>query len=148
MKLTTANTLTHHRHESLINNVIVEMTELKFTLSIETLKNFSDDLAQHMHAEETHIQPLLESSDNKLARQVEGDHKILLRTLNKCRKTLEQLEKTDVEKKRLLMVQNLDAFIRLRAVLEHHTIRETELVYEALDQQKHNLPENIVELLS
>ena len=147
MKLTEANNITHLRHEHTLDSVIIAMTELHFKHASQLLQSFADDLAHHMRIEETFVQPLIETTDNKLARQVEGDHKILLKSLKKCQAILKQLIEADYPNMRLLMVKNLDGFIRLRAVLEHHTIRETDLVYTYLDQQNSQLPEHLAESL-
>ncbi|MGV6852505.1 MAG: hypothetical protein ACWA5R_10065 [bacterium] len=129
MNLLQANTQSHERQENTINLMLMALTELNIETALKHFKDFETDLSQHMQAEEQHIQPLIKQHENNLARQVEGDHKILLKFVAKCDAFLHKLHQTPLAEQRLLMVQNLDAFIRLRAILEHHTIRENELVY-------------------
>jgi hemerythrin-like domain-containing protein len=64
---------------------------------------------------------------------VEGDHKILRRSLAKAMATMTSLEQGAGLRRD--MVHALESFLLLRRVQEHHDAREQRLVYPVLDQQ-------------
>lgn len=94
---------------------------------------------KHFEFEDAELMPRLERlvaahlpDDDKLDRQVDGDHKILVRTIAKMDVALDALRETPQDRRAL--VRDLDTFLLLRRVLEHHTLRETRHAYPLLDE--------------
>jgi len=94
---------------------------------------------KHFHFEDAELMPRLEAlvaqhlpPDDKLDRQVDGDHKILERTIAKIDVALAARSATPDDRRAL--VRDLDTFLLLRRVLEHHTLRETRHAYPLLEE--------------
>lgn len=100
------------------------------------LARFTAQLDRHMRFEEDVAVVLLldlapESAD-EIAR-IEGDHRILVRCVAAARRLMDELAVSDAPRRTL--VRRLGELNRLREVLEHHTLRESEHFYPLLDRR-------------
>ena len=105
------------------------------TASFESAKEL---LMEHMKAEEGTLCPAFAEIHGeehaRLLKQIDGDHTILLRSLTKVERCLgdlkAQFEPAEKEEDgphvalRRAIVLEMDTWVRVRNVLEHHTVRE------------------------
>lgn len=64
---------------------------------------------------------------------VEGDHRGLDKNVAACERALERLRAVEGDPRRAV-VDELDTFLRVRRLLDHHTEREQRFVYPRLDE--------------
>ena len=65
---------------------------------------------------------------------LDGEHRMLERLASRAVEVVDSLMGAPEGDLRRQVVLHLHEFLRLRAVLEHHTLRETTLVYPVLDE--------------
>jgi hypothetical protein len=133
------NSALHARLEEKLLSTYDALTELALDEANRRWGEVKAMLASHMAFEEEHLVPRVDAlvkehapSNDTLARQVAGDHEILVRTERKIDAALARLGENPTSRR--AMVLELDTFLLLRRVLEHHTLRETQQAYPLLDE--------------
>jgi hypothetical protein len=136
--LTRENESIHERLEDALLSFYEALTALAFEDAGARWQGWKNDFRRHLAFEEVELMPRLgplvveHLPDNpKLHAQVDGDHTILERTIAKVDAALAALTETPDDRRAL--VRELDTFLLLRRVLEHHTLRETGHAYPLLD---------------
>lgn len=115
------------------------VTALAFDDAAAAFASFQDLLLSHLRYEDAEAFVVLErlysvygDEGDLLPKHLDGDHRILERSLRKAEAALERLRNDELDPRRA-MVLELDTFLQLRRVLEHHDARETRFAYPFLD---------------
>jgi iron-sulfur cluster repair protein YtfE (RIC family) len=140
--LQTENEAHHAWQEERLLEFVEHLTLLDWAAAEATLARFVAQLEEHMALEEERVLPLFKrviedeppaGMDPVLViKQVDGDHVILTRTLGRVRDALEQAREANTRRH---LVRELDTFLLMRRVLEHHTSREQRDLYPHLDER-------------
>ncbi len=122
---------------------------LEFDRALQALERFEAALRSHMAIEETHILPLYE---RRVGHVLGGDpqffyleHKNILRNIETAKEELRRLA-ADPKAGRRQAHEFIDREGILRHLLEHHDLREKNVLYPKLDEAL--TPEERVELLN
>jgi iron-sulfur cluster repair protein YtfE (RIC family) len=134
--LKTVNESVHMQIDGDLLSVLERLTELDWAGLKTTWSRFEQRLLAHMELEERDVFPVYaafsEFERGGAPEIFEGDHASIMKVLNACREALEALEGVCRDERRE-MVLRLGPFVRLRNVLEHHTLREEQMLYPRLD---------------
>lgn len=137
--LTLENRRQHEAHEELRLDFLEALIQLDLEGARAAFRALEEALTAHLELEEARVLPALaraldeRGGEREVTDQhVEGDHKILRRTFARCEALLDRLA-GEGEGQRRALVKELDTFLLLGRVLEHHTAREDRLVYPLLD---------------
>jgi iron-sulfur cluster repair protein YtfE (RIC family) len=110
---------------------------LEWDRALEALQRFEDELRSHMTAEETHILPVYEK---RVGAVTGGDpqffyleHKNILRNLDTAKEELRRLAR-DPKSGRRQAHEFLAAESMLLHLLQHHDLREKNVLYPKLDE--------------
>ncbi|MFZ9887965.1 MAG: hypothetical protein ACO3JL_10725, partial [Myxococcota bacterium] len=140
LTLTERNRQVHESHDALYVRFLEALTALELDEARALLNEYAVCLEGHLETEERMVMPLfrelhagLGDTQDPIPTHVEGDHKILRRSLAKAMATMTSLEQGAWLRRD--MVHSLESFLLLRRVQEHHDAREQRLVYPVLDQQ-------------
>lgn len=109
------------------------LTALEFSLARHQWEEYKHCLSRHIDFEQENVEPLANAWENNTLKLIQSDHLILNRLLPRLDKALAQIEQADSTRGEL--VRQLDGFIKMRNVLEHHDLREMEYLYPLLDDQ-------------
>jgi iron-sulfur cluster repair protein YtfE (RIC family) len=131
--LSEANQKWHSLLDTSYQAFLESLTALEFDLSGKQWSAFKQCLSVHIDFEQTHIEPLASNWENNTLKLIQSDHVILNRLLPRLDKAFTQIEQADAPRTEL--VRQLDGFIKMRNVLEHHDLREMENLYPLLDEQ-------------
>jgi hypothetical protein len=139
LSLEQINEREHALQEEDLLRLYEAVTDLAFDDASVAWSRFRRRLQAHMAFEEEHTLPALgpalaaAKSEERTVEHVDGDHRILERTVRKIDAALDRL--CDEPPSRRRMVLELDNLLLIRRVLEHHTAREQRFVYPLLDEQ-------------
>jgi iron-sulfur cluster repair protein YtfE (RIC family) len=110
---------------------------LEFARALEALERFEEDLRSHMAVEEKHILPLYE---RRVGHVLGGDpqffyleHENILRNIDSAKRELGRLA-ADPKAGRRQAHEFIDREGILRHLLEHHDLREKNVLYPKLDE--------------
>jgi hemerythrin-like domain-containing protein len=110
---------------------------LEFGRALEALERFEAELRRHMAVEEQHILPLYE---RRVGHVLGGDpqffyleHKNILRNIDSAKEELRRLA-ADPQAGRRQAHEFIDKEGILRHLLEHHDLRERNVLYPKLDE--------------
>ena len=131
--LSEANQRWHALLDASYQVFLESLTALSFDLARQQWAYFEHALCTHIEFEQTQIEPLTQHWESNTLKLIQSDHLILNRLLPRLDKAFTQIEHAD--KPRAELVRKLDAFIKMRNVLEHHDLREMENLYPLLDEQ-------------
>lgn len=137
--LTGANARVHELLDERLLVFLERVTALELDAAEEAFASFRQLLEAHLRAEEEVVWPIVErlhaahgNASDPLPKHLQGDHTILERSVRKVEAALTRLGSAD-DRSRRDMVLELDTFLLLRRVLEHHDAREARLAYPLLD---------------
>jgi hypothetical protein len=131
--LADANQRWHRVLDALYQTFLESLTALELNLARQHWEAFERNLITHIDFEQTHIEPLAEAWENNTLKLIRSDHLILNRLLPRLDKAFGLIEQADSPRTEL--VRQLDGFIKMRNVLEHHDLREMENLYPLLDEK-------------
>jgi hypothetical protein len=131
--LSEANQRWHSQLDFSYQAFLESLTALDFSLARSQWTNFESSLKAHIEFEHANIEPLTEYWEGNTLKLIQSDHLILNRLLPRLEAALTQIE--DADAARTELVRQLDGFIKMRNVLEHHDLREMENLYPFLDEQ-------------
>jgi hypothetical protein len=131
--LTAANTRWHQQLERLYQAFLESLTALELDTAHIQWTQFKSNLLSHIQFEEEHIEPLTNTWEDNILKLIQSDHLILNRLIPRLDKSFTGVQQADATRTEL--VHQLDIFIKMRNVLVHHDLRETEQLYPRLDQQ-------------
>lgn len=109
---------------------------LDIDLARERLRRFEAMLRDHMRFEEEHLLPLYRRAGPVRGGPVEfflGEHRKMLEFLYRFSQRLEQLAKSKSDLKREV-IKLFDAEATFKHLVEHHDLREQNILYPALDR--------------
>lgn len=138
-QLSYANQAAHAQHDSLLLEVLKCITALDLTQAQVHWASFCEALEAHAALEEEVIFPLyadLGSRPRGAGLELfEADHTSFRKVINACHETLRELSamQRGAADLRGEMVIRLKPFLRLRSVLEHHSLREQLHLYPSLE---------------
>jgi len=131
--LSEANQRWHSQLDTSYQAFLESLTALEFGLSRKQWSTFRQYLSAHIDFEQANIEPLASNWESNTLKLIQSDHVILNRLLPRLDKAFTQIEQADAPRTEL--VRQLDTFIKMRNVLEHHDLREMENLYPLLDEQ-------------
>lgn len=131
--LSDANKRWHDALDASYQAFLEALTALNFTAANDHWHSFKHALAKHIEFEEAHIEPLVKKWENNTLKLIQSDHLILNRLMPKLDHALGEIRKADQPRTKL--VKLLNDFIKMRNVLEHHDLREMEVLYPLLDTE-------------
>lgn len=131
--LSNANKRWHARLDSGYQSLLENLTALELERAGALCQAFQHDLISHIAFERAHIEPLTKKWENNTLKLIQSDHLILERLLPKLEQAISEIKAA--QQPRSVLVKKLDIFIKMRNVLEHHDLREMEVLYPLLDQQ-------------
>jgi hemerythrin-like domain-containing protein len=131
--LSDANKRWHDVLDTSYQAFLEALTALDLTLADDHWHSFKRSLSEHIEFEETHIEPLAKKWENNTLKLIQSDHLILKRLMPKLDRALAEIQKAG--QPRTMLVQQLNNFIKMRNVLEHHDLREMEVLYPLLDAE-------------
>lgn len=131
--LSEANQRWHSQLDTSYQAFLESLTALEFSLSRKQWSAFRQCLSAHIDFEQANIEPLASNWESNTLKLIQSDHVILNRLLPRLDKAFTQIEQAGAPRTEL--VRQLDAFIKMRNVLEHHDLREMENLYPLLDEQ-------------
>ena len=131
--LSDANKRWHEALDTSYQLFLESLTALELSLATRQRARFKILLTRHIEFEETHIEPLAKNWESNTLKLIQSDHLILERLLPKLNASLDTIRQAD--KPRTILVHQLNNFIKMRNVLEHHDIREMEYLYPLHDAQ-------------
>ncbi len=135
MELTEANAAAHAVLERLLMEVIEAAVDGRVVAAQERCVRLREAFGRHLAAEEAHTLPLLRDLGGplvKLARIVDGDHRIIDRSLEAVAAMLAEAGPDGADARRAVL-HRLEVLSKLKTVLEHHGVREQEDIYPPLD---------------
>lgn len=133
--LTVANAAAHDDQLEAYDDFLEALTRLDFTAVLRALDRFRMLLRDHVALEEEVLMPLcLDVCPDARAEleRVDGDHRILTRSLAAAHDALGDIRAADDPRRAL--VRALGVVNRPRDVLEHHSLREAARLYPLLDE--------------
>ncbi len=131
--LSKANQRWHLLLDSSYQAFLESLTALDFNLASEQWLSFESSLSTHIKFEQDNIEPLTKDWEGNTLKLIQSDHLILNRLLPRLDTAFTQIEHADDSRAEL--VRQLDGFIKMRNVLQHHDLREKETLYPLLDEQ-------------
>lgn len=135
MTLTEANAAAHEVLEGLLFDTIEAAVDGRVTEARSALATLQRAFAMHLSVEEAYTLPILRDLGGplvKLALIVDGDHRIVDRSLAGVAELLSSVGEDGPEARRAVL-QKLEVLTKLKTVLEHHGVREQEDIYPPLD---------------
>lgn len=142
--LTEVNARAHAALDEQALSFLEAVTAMELPEARRRFEAFRASLAAHLSFEDERVLPAIArvhaehgAPGDLLPKHLDGDHRILERTLRKADAALERLASGGGGRRE--MVRELDGLLLLRRVLEHHDERETRLGYPLLD---HHLDED------
>ncbi|MEW5853204.1 MAG: hemerythrin domain-containing protein [Myxococcota bacterium] len=137
MTLVDANQRVHDElHEALLQTMEL-LTALDVPGARARWRAFTTALSRHMETEERDVLPPYASLPHHerggAPEHLKGDHTVLLRNSAACEERLASLDPASPSLLRDVVLA-LDVFFRLLHVMDHHTERETLLMYPALER--------------
>ncbi|MCO4773613.1 MAG: hemerythrin domain-containing protein [Deltaproteobacteria bacterium] len=140
MRLFEANAAAHEVLEGLLMEVLGAAVDGEIGRARAHMAQLREAFETHLAVEEARTLPLLRDLGGplvKLAVIIDGDHRIVDRSLNAVSALLEDVG-DDGPAARAAVLGKIEVFSKLKTVLEHHGVREQEDVYTPLD---HRFPE-------
>lgn len=134
--MSTLETVNRRWHESLAANYnafLAALTALELARAEQAWHEFRVSLNAHLAFEDEHITPRCESLPDNAQTLITADHTILTRLSARIDTALADLQASDTP--RTTLVDQLDGYLKLRNVLTHHDLRETEQIYPTLVAQ-------------
>ncbi len=142
MRLTEANAEAHRRLEAQLMAMLGAAVDGRAADARRALDGLRALFGEHLAAEEARTLPLLRELGgplHKLAVILDGDHRILHRSLDQVGELLADAGDDGPEARRHVLGR-IEVFGKLKSVLEHHGVREQEDVYAPLDQRFPDAP--------
>ena len=133
MVLLQANQRWHAQLDRSYQVFLESLTALDLEQARQQWSEFRTSLLHHIEFEQSHIEPLAKNWQDNTLKLIQADHLILVRLLPRLETALERIEHASAPRSEL--VNQLDTFIKLRNVLEHHDQRENEMLYPVLEDQ-------------
>lgn len=137
--MTALSDLNQEIHDTLEDRLLSfyeALTALDLAAARERWAGWKRSFRAHLETEEAELMSRLPAlvaehvpQNPTLAKQVDGDHTILERTIAKIDAALASQPEDD----RRALVRELDTYLLLRRVLEHHTLRECRHAYPLLE---------------
>lgn len=134
------NERVHARITEAYLSFLEALTALALEDAATAYESFRELLLAHLAYEDEAMVPLVErlhaahgDSRIQLPAHLDGDHRVLERNLRSVEAALERLRQPS-DRPRRALVQELDTFLLLGRVLEHHDQRETRFAYPLIDQ--------------
>jgi len=134
--LADANQRWHLVLDTSYQSFLESLTALELDLARQQWALFKRCLSNHIEFEQTNIEPLAVAWESNTLKLIQSDHLILNRLLPRLETAFDLIAQADSARAEL--VRQLDGFIKMRNVLEHHDLREMEYLYPLLDQQLSN----------
>ncbi len=131
--LADANQRWHLILDTSYQSFLESLTALELDLARQQWVLFKRFLGDHIEFEQANIEPLAADWESNTLKLIQSDHLILNRLLPRLDTAFELIVQTDSARAEL--VRQLDGFIKMRNVLEHHDLREMEYLYPLLDEQ-------------
>jgi len=134
VNLSEANHTAHAHLEGLLMKMLGAAVDGRISDARALHRTLRDAFEAHVSVEDARTLPLLRDMGGplvKLAIIVDGDHRILDRSLNGVQDLLNELD--DGPDGREAVLGRIEVFSKLKTVLEHHGAREQEDVYAPLD---------------
>lgn len=128
-----ANKRWHALLDSRYQAFLESLTGLELKDARQYWTGFRKSLLQHIEFEQAHIEPLAKDWDDNTLKLIHADHLILARLLPRLETAIQRIEQSAQARSELVL--QLDSFVKLRNVLEHHDQREKEYLYPFLDEQ-------------
>lgn len=135
--LTQTNATIHEGLDALLLQGMDALTAMRLQEAYALFETLRQSLQRHAATEDDRVLPKYERiGEFPRGASLEilvGEHGTLERLAQRAVEIADTLRRA-AEGSRREMVLHLHEFLRLRAVLEHHTIRETTLMYPVLDR--------------
>lgn len=131
--LSQANQIWHRTLDEGYQHFLEALTALQIEEAQQQLQAFNHSLARHIQFEQKHIEPLAMPWGDNTLKLIQADHLILSRLQPRLEKAFASIAQSEAARSEL--VRQLDQFIKMRNVLEHHDVRESETLYARLEQQ-------------
>lgn len=139
LTLTEKNRRIHEAHEVLYLRFLEALTALQLEEARARFEDYAASLLRHLDTEDQRVLPVLQATHaaagdarDPIPAHVEGDHKILRRSLAKAAAALAALEEGPALRREMVLA--LETFLLMRRVQEHHDAREQRWVYPLLDE--------------
>lgn len=136
MKLSEANHAAHEHLDGLLLELLGAAVDGRISAAQAAHRALQTAFEAHVAVEEARTLPLLRDMGGplvKLALIIDGDHRVLHRSLDGVQGLLSELE--DGAGGREAVLRRIEVFSKLKTVLEHHGAREQEDVYAPLDMR-------------
>jgi hypothetical protein len=139
LSLNDLNSRLHAELDERLLSALEALTALELPSFEERWAGFEAALEQHKGLEDREVFPLHAALPGPFPRGgspelLAADHTSIEKALVSCRRAVAHLLATDAARLRREVVLVLERFLRLRGVLEHHTLREERFLYPALDE--------------
>lgn len=138
--LTERNRHIHEAHEAIYVRFLEALTALHLEEACALFEDYSTSLLRHLETEDRLVLPVFQEAHaaagdtrDPIPAHVEGDHKILRRSLAKAAAALAALQERPSLRREMVLA--LETFLLMRRVQEHHDAREQRWVYPLLDEQ-------------
>ena len=131
--LSSSNQRCHRLLDRQYQDFLESLTALELEQAFACWQRFRNSLSKHIEFEETHVEPLTEAWEASTLTLIRADHSILKRLLPRLHQAFETIAGAPAPRSEL--VRQLDEFIKLRNVLQHHDLRENEHLYPLLEKQ-------------
>lgn len=138
--LTEVNERVHERITEGYLRFLEALTALELDEAQACYERFRAALVEHLRYEDAAMVPVVDRlhalhGDPRVAlpAHLDGDHRVLERNLGYVEAALERLRAVDGRLRRAL-VEELNTFLLLGRVLEHHDQRETRFAYPLIDE--------------
>lgn len=137
--LTELNSQLHAQLDEALLCALEALTALELETFEERWSAFEAALEEHKQLEDGEVFPHYAALPGLFPRGgspelLAGDHTSIEKALLSCRRAVTHLCATPPARLRREVVLVLERFLRLRGVLEHHTLREERFLYPALDE--------------
>jgi hemerythrin-like domain-containing protein len=146
--LTERNMQIHEELDALLLQGLEALTAMQLEESHRCFIRLAESLQRHAATEDAQVLPQYERiGEFPRGASLEiliGEHGTLERLANRAVTILDELRHAPTPSRRE-MVRHLHEFLRLRALLEHHTLRETTLMYPVLDQHLADHERKVIE---
>lgn len=99
---------------------------------------FADALRQHAAREEQIVLPVarsLEVGGKGDPRLIEHDHGLIEESFGRIERMLTELQDATGENRTALLARRLQTLTQFQSLFEHHTVRECEFLYPALEER-------------
>ncbi len=137
-KLNDLNTRIHAQLDEQLLATLEAATALELQHFEARWSAFEAALEEHKELEDREVFPLYAALEGPYPRGgspelLAADHTSIEKALAPCRRAVAHLLATPAAHLRRELVLVLERFLRLRGILEHHTLREERFLYPALD---------------